>query len=164
MPLEHNTRKTIAPGRPYPLGATPTPGGVNFAVYSRYASEVFLLLFDASTDEPTDIIRLDNREKFIWHAEVAGVKAGQQYGYKARGEYRPERGLRFNDAKLLLDPYAKAVSGKFRNTDNILLAYDSRPAGGEFVQDTHDNAARVPKAIVIDDQAFDWQGDESPNL
>src|SRR5262245_34753141 len=139
MPLEHRTSKIISKGRPYPLGATLVEGGANFAVYSRNASEMFLLLFDKPDGGPTDVIRLEEREKFVWHAEVKGVKPGQLYGYKARGEYRPEWGLRFNDAKLLLDPYARAVTGKFRNTDDLLLAYDARPGGGELVPDTRDN-------------------------
>jgi pullulanase/glycogen debranching enzyme len=92
-------------------------GGVNFAVYSRHATDVFLLLFDRPDGEPTNVIRLANRDKFIWHGQVQGTGPGQLYGYKARGEYRPERGVRFNDAKLLLDPYARAVTGKFRNVD-----------------------------------------------
>ena len=164
MQLEHRTARSVNPGRSYPLGATPTREGVNFSLYSRHATEVFLLLFDTPTGAPTDVIRLDNQERFIWHAEIDGVRPGQLYGYKARGEYRPEHGLRFNDAKLLLDPYAKAVTGKFRNTDNLLLAYDARPAGGELVADQRDNTAVVPKAIVIDDGAFDWQGDAPPDL
>jgi isoamylase len=164
MPLEPRTSKTVSQGRPYPLGATPTADGVNFAVYSRYATDVFLLLFDRADGDPTDVIRLDLRDKFTWHTEIKGVGPGQLYGYKVGGEYRPETGLRFNDAKLLLDPYAKAVTGKFRNTDNLLLAYDSRPAAGELVPDTRDNTPIVPKAIVVDDGAFDWQGDRSPDL
>jgi glycogen operon protein len=164
MPLEHRTRKHVTPGRSYPLGATPAGDGVNFAISSRHAADMFLLLFDQPNGEATDVIRLENREKFVWHAAVEGIRAGQLYGYKARGEYRPELGLRFNDAKLLLDPYAKAVTGKFRNTDNVLLAYDARPGGGEHVLDTRDTSAVAPKAIVIDDNAFDWQGDVSPEL
>jgi isoamylase len=164
MQLAHRTTKHLNHGRSYPLGATPTRDGINFAVYSRHASEMFLLLFDTPNDEPTDVIRLDNREKFIWYAGIEGVRPGQLYAYKARGEYRPEHGLRFNDAKLLLDPYAKALTGKFRNIDNLLLAYDARPAGGEFVRDTRDNTAVVPKAIVVDDDAFDWQDDAPPDL
>ena len=161
--LKHHTNKTVEPGKNFPLGATLVPGGVNFAIYSRYAAEVFLLLFDKSDGEPTDIIQLKKRDKFIWHARVNGVKAGQLYGYKVRGEYRPEWGLRFNDAKLLLDPYAKAVSGKFRNTDNLLLAYDPQPGAGEAFADARDNTKIAPKAIVIDD-SFDWQDDASPDL
>src|SRR4029453_847993 len=111
----------------FPLGATLTPDGVNFALYSKNATEVFLLLFDKPDGEPTDIIQLVNRDKFIWHALVKGLRASQLYGYKVRGEYRPELGFRFNEAKLLLDPYAKAVTGKFSNLDNLLLTYNSQP-------------------------------------
>ena len=160
--LEHRTMKVVTRGTHYPLGATITPTGANFALYSQQATEVFLLLFDKADGDPTDIIRLQERDKFVWHAHVNGVKVGQLYGYKVRGEYRPEWGLRFNDAKLLLDPYAKAVTGKFRNADNLLLAYDAQPGAGEGLQDRRDNTAIVPKAIVIDD-AFDWQGTEPPD-
>jgi isoamylase len=161
--LEHRTDKALAKGSPFPLGATPVSDGVNFAVYSKSAAEVFLLLFDTPDGPPTDVIELRDHEKFIFHTRVKGLKAGQLYGYKARGEYRPEWGLRFNDSKLLLDPYAKSVTGKFRNSDNLLLAYDARPGGGEGRPDTRDNAAIVPKGIVVDDRAFDWQGVCSPD-
>jgi len=161
--LKHRTQKSVTRGTTYPQGATLTPDGVNFAVYSQKATGVFLLLFDAPDGEPTDIIQFQERDKFIWHAHVQGIRPGQLYGYKVSGEYRPEWGLRFNDAKLLLDPYAKAVTGKFRNTDNLLLAYDPEPGAGERTPDHRDNTAIVPKAIVIDD-AFDWQGVKSPDL
>ena len=160
--LEHRTSKTVVKGSPYPLGATPVADGVNFALYSKSAAAVFLLLFDAPDGPPTDVIQLQQRDKFIWHGRVQGLKAGQLYGYKVRGEYRPELGLRFNESKLLLDPYAKAVTGKFRNHDNLLLAYDAQPGAGELVADARDNTAIVPKAIVVDDAAFDWQGVCSP--
>jgi glycogen operon protein len=157
------TAKTVERGSAYPLGATLCEDGVNFALFSKHAAEVFLLLFGEAEGEPTDIIQLRERDRFIWHAKVRGVKAGQLYGYKVRGEYRPEWGLRFNDSKLLLDPYAKAVTGKFRNTDNLLLGYDpgSGPAGR--TPDRRDNSAVVPKAVVIND-AFDWQGVEAPDV
>ena len=200
MPLEHRTTKTIERGRPFPLGATLSNGGVNFAVYSKHATEVFLLLFDSPKgppegghykvtpqgppegghykvtpkgppegghdrampwDQPTDVIRLADRDRFIWHAHVQGVGAGQRYGYKVGGEQRPECGLRFNEAKLLVDPYARAVTGKFRNTDNWLLAYD--PATGDLSFDTRDNTPLVPKGIVVD-EGFDWQGVRSPEF
>ena len=162
-PLEHRTKKIVTKGFNYPLGATLKPDGVNFAVYSRQATEVFLLLFDKPHADPTDVIRLEHREKFIWHAHVKDVKAGQLYGYKVRGEYRPLYGQRFNDAKLLVDPYAKAVTGKFRNTDNLLLAYDAGPGAGELTMDRRDNTLIVPKGIVVDD-TFDWQGTTPPDL
>jgi len=160
--LVHRTTKTLELGSPFPLGATLVGDGVNFAIYSKHATEVFLLLFDKPDGAPTDVIQLREREKLIWHTRVKGLRAGQLYGYKVSGEYRPELGLRFNDAKLLLDPYAKAVTGKFRNTDNLLLAYDARPGGGDQVPDTRDNTGIVPKGIVVDD-AFDWQGVPSPS-
>jgi glycogen operon protein len=161
--LRHRTTRTLEKGAHYPLGATLTPDGVNFAVYSKDATEVFLLLFEAADGEPTDIVQLRHRTKYIWHGLVKGLQAGQRYGYKVRGEYRPEWGLRFNEAKLLLDPYAKAVTGKFRNEDNLLLGYQSQPAAPDGSPDTRDNTRIVPKSIVVDD-AFDWQGDSSPDL
>jgi glycogen operon protein len=161
MTLENRTTKTVERGSPFPLGATLCEDGVNFAIYSKHAAEVFLLLFDSPAGEPADVIRLRERDKFIWHAKVHGAGAGQLYGYKIRGEYRPEFGLRFNDAKLMLDPYAKAVTGKFRNADNLLLPYDPTPGAGDLMPDRRDNAAIVPKGVVIDD-AFDWQGVRSP--
>jgi glycogen operon protein len=161
--LRHRTTRVVTKGTHYPLGATTTPDGVNFAVYSKEAARVFLLLFDEADAEPTDVIELRERDRFVWHAHVNGIRAGQLYGYKAGGDYRPGWGLRFNDAKLLLDPYAKAVTGKFRNIDNLLLAYDAQPAAGERMPDRRDNTTIVPKAIVIDD-AFDWQDTKSPDL
>ena len=161
--LKHRTMKTVERGKSFPLGATLAADGVNFAVYSKHAKEVFLLLFDTPDSEPSDIIQLNNRDKFIWHARVNGVRAGQLYGYKVRGEHLPESGLRFNDAKLLLDPYAKAVSGKVRNVDNLLLSYDPRHEARDLSLDARDNTNIVPKAIVVDD-AFDWEDDISPDL
>src|SRR5690349_19573140 len=101
LPLEHRTNKTVTSGLPYPLGATVVADGVNFALYSKTAAEVFLLLFDAPDAPPADIIRLADRDRFTWHARVKGLKPGQLYAYKVRGEYRPSAGLRFNDSKLL---------------------------------------------------------------
>jgi isoamylase len=162
--LKHSSSKTIENGKGYPLGASLTADGVNFAVYSKNAAEAFLLLFDKPNADPTDIIQLTSRDKYIWHAHVKGVRAGQLYGYKMRGEYRPEWGLRFNDAKLLMDPYAKALTGKFRNAENLLLAYEPQPGVGDLTPDTRDNTAVVPKSIVIDDNAFDWQSTSAPDL
>src|SRR5215207_8231367 len=102
--LRHRTQRSVTRGRHYPLGATLTPDGANFAVYAQNATGVFLLLFDKPDGEPSDIIQFRERDKFAWHAHVKGVGPGQLYGYKVSGEYRPESGLRFNEAKLLLDP------------------------------------------------------------
>jgi glycogen operon protein len=161
--LKHRTTKAVTSGRCFPLGATPTPEGVNFALYSQNAEEVFLLLFDATDSEPTDVIRMSERTKYIWHAHAAGTRPGQLYGYKVRGEYRPQWGLRFNESKLLLDPYAKALTGKLRNVENRLLAYDTNAPEGDLSRDSRDDTDLVPKSIVVDD-AFDWQGDRPSAL
>src|SRR5215510_5812513 len=113
--------RTISAGQYYPLGATVAADGVNFALYSQNASEVFLLLFDKEDGEPTDIIEVESRTKFVWHVFVAGLKQGQLYGYKVRGPFDPASGMRFNEHKLVIDPYAKALTGKFSSTDNLLL-------------------------------------------
>ena len=163
MAITARTKKQIADGNCYPLGATLTGDGVNFALYTKTAGEVYLLLFDRPDSDPTDIIRLPNRTKFIWHVFVQGLKAGQLYGYKVCGEFDPARGLRFNEHKLLIDPYAKALTGKACNTDNLLLAYDSHSPASDRSLDARENCAIVPKAIVVDDR-FDWQGDRPPNI
>jgi isoamylase len=160
--LEQKTDRRVSKGSFYPLGASLTPEGVNFALYSQNADEVFLLLFDMDGSGPTDIIRLENRTKYIWHCLVHGLKAGRMYGYKVRGAFNPSRGMRFNENKLLLDPYAKAVTGKVRNVDNLLLAYNSESPSRDLSMDLRDSSAVMPKCIVINDD-FDWQGD-SPSL
>jgi len=161
--LAHRTAKQVSAGRFYPLGATLTPEGVNFTLYSQHAGEVFLLLFEASDDEPTDIIRLENRTRYVWHTFVHGLTAGQRYGFRVRGEWNPARGLRFNEHKLLIDPYAKALTGKFRNLDNLLLAYDPQSPDRDLSRDARDNAGIVPKSIVVDDR-FDWRDDAPPSI
>ncbi len=161
--LVHKTKRKISDGKYYPLGATLCEEGVNFAIYSQYAGQVFLLLFDRPDGEPTDIIKLENRTKFIWYAFVHGLKAGQLYGYKVKGEFSPAHGLRFNDAKLLIDPYAKALTGKFKNTDHLLLAYDPNSPLKDLSKDGRDNTSLVPKSIVVDDH-FEWQGDVPPDI
>jgi glycogen operon protein len=161
--LEHKTKRQISDGKYYPLGATLCEEGVNFAIYSQYGDEVYLLLFDRPDGEPTDIIKLENRTKFIWYGFIHGLKAGQLYGYKIKGEFNPARGLRFNDNKLLIDPYAKALTGKFRNKDNLLLAYDPNAPAKDLSKDGRDNTSIVPKSVVVDDH-FEWQGDAPPDI
>ena len=161
--LKHGTNKKITAGRFYPLGAAFYEDGVNFAIYSQHASEVFLLLFDRHDRAPTDIIKLENQTRFVWHTFVHGLKAGQLYGYKIRGAYNPIHGMRFNENKLLIDPYAKALTGKFRNTDNLLLAYDPNSPFKDLSIDRFDSTLIVPKSIVVDDN-FDWQGDVPPDI
>ncbi len=161
--LSHRTNRKLSPGWHYPLGATLGLGGVNFSLYSANAEEVYLLLFDLPDGEPTDIIRVQGRDRFAWHVFVHGAGAGQFYGYKVRGPFDPARGLRFNDRKLLIDPYAKALTGKIVNEDNQLLAYDAGDPARDLSLDRRENQAVVPKAIVVDDR-FDWGGDAPPAI
>jgi glycogen operon protein len=156
--LQTRTKRKVSEGKFYPLGATPTKEGVNFAVYSQNAREVYLLLFDRPDGDPTDIIRLENQARYIWYAHVHGLSAGQLYGYKVRGEHNPAYGMRFNENKLLIDPYAKALTGKFVNRDNLLLAYNPGDPAADLSRDDRENTPIVPKSIVVAD-AFDWQGD-----
>jgi len=161
--LSTRTTKTVSAGSDFPLGATLTPKGVNFALFSRNAQEVYLLLYDDPAGEPTDIIRVENRRRFVWSVFVYGLKAGQLYGYKIRGDFDPGRGLRFNEHRLLVDPYAKALTCKATNSDNLLLAYDPHSPDLDRSVDTRDNSRIVPKSIVVDD-SFDWKGDAFPDI
>ncbi|HUK13811.1 MAG TPA: glycogen debranching protein GlgX, partial [Thermoanaerobaculaceae bacterium] len=149
----------VSAGHFHPLGATPAPGGVNFALLSRRATAVDLLLFDGPGDDATRVIPVTSCTRFVWHVFVPGLSAGQLYGYRVRGPFDPAHGLRFAPAKLLVDPYAKALAGKAVNTANLLLAYDPDAPGADLTLDARDDARIVPKAVVVDD-AFDWQGDE----
>jgi isoamylase len=153
----------VSPGNWYPLGATFEPGGVNFALFSAHATGVVLLLFGDPAGPAIDEIRLETRTRNVWHAYVAGIRPGQLYGYRVEGPHVPEQGLRFNPHKLLIDPYARALSGQCRNVDNLLLGYDSGSAVLDLSLDARDDAAFVPKAVVID-EAFDWDGDAPPDL
>jgi glycogen operon protein len=161
--LEPERERRQSPGQPHPLGATLGADGVNFALFSRHATQVELLLFDRIDGPPSEVIRLEHRTRFVFHAFVHGIRAGQLYGYKVRGPFKPARGMRFNEHKLLLDPYAKAFSGKAHNRDNLLLAYDPGSRDRDLSLDTRDNTPVMPKCIVIDDR-FDWQGDQPPAI
>jgi glycogen operon protein len=102
------------PGRSYPISAAVEPGGVNFCVYSRTATAIDLLIFDTpDAAVPSHVIHFDpeqNHTYHYWHVFVTGVDAGQVYGYRAYGPYEPDRGLRFDPAKVLIDPYAFAIA------------------------------------------------------
>src|ERR1035437_6494730 len=106
------------PGRPYPLGATPTAGGTNFAVASGIADGVTLCLFDDAGVETQ--LPLVEQDAGIWHGFAPGVKAGQRYGFRVSGPYAPSARLRCNPNKLLLDPYARAIAGDIEWGDEVL--------------------------------------------
>ncbi len=150
----------LSAGRPDPLGATWDGEGVNFAVFSGEAELIELCLF--SPDGRHEIARIPLRERDgdIWHVYVAGLTPGTRYGFRAHGRYAPEQGLRFNPHKLLLDPYAKKLAGRFRWSD-ALHGYRVGPARADLGFDTRDSAFAMPKAVVTD-PAFAWGDDRPP--
>nr|WP_278427605.1 glycogen debranching protein GlgX [Pantoea dispersa] len=141
----------LQPGQPVPPGAHYDGRGVNFTLFSRHAERVELCLFDEQGSEQR--FPLPARSGDIWHGYVPALKPGQRYGYRVHGPWQPERGHRFNPAKLLVDPCAKAVCGAVPD--------DARLLGGEWQQDDADSAGVAPKSLVIADD-FDWQDDCAP--
>ena len=153
----------VWPGSPAPLGATWDGEGTNFAVFSEHASAVDLCLFNHPNDggEATRI-RLRERTDQIWHAYLPDVRPGQLYGFRVDGPYAPEEGHRFNPAKLLLDPYAKAVSGVIRWSDALSGYSMAEPMETrDLVPDPSDSAAGLPKCVVVE-SAFSWGDDKHP--
>ena len=150
----------LSAGRPDPLGATWDGEGVNFAVFSSEAKLIELCLFTEDGRREIARIPLRERDGDIWHVYVAGLLPGTLYGFRAHGAYAPEEGLRFNPNKLLLDPYAKNLAGKFRWSD-ALLGYRSGAARADLSFDPRDSAFAMPKCVVTD-PAFAWGNDTSP--
>jgi isoamylase len=146
---------TLLPGRPYPLGATSSGKGTNFAIFSEGATRVDLCLFDADGKQ-TGCVTLRERTAHVWHGLLCDSKPGQLYGYRVYGPWEPEKGRRFNPAKLLIDPYAKAISGKV-DWKAPIFGHDAA-SGNDLKIDTQDSAAGVPKCVVIESK-FDWEGD-----
>lgn len=150
--------RKIFPGKPFPLGATWDGKGVNFALYSENADAVELCLFDAEGNETRHRIR--EMVAHVWHGYIAGIQPGQQYGYRIHGPFDPQHGHRFNPHKLLIDPYAKAISGRVTWHDS-LFAYELGHADSDLSFSPTDSADFIPKSIVIDHH-FDWEDDKSP--
>ncbi len=149
-PAEHRTHAVHA-GQPAPLGATMAPGGVNFSVFSRDAEAIDLLLFDHADDAtPSKVVPLSplvNRTYHYWHVQVPGLKAGQLYAYRAKGQSEPGRGVFFDPHKALLDPYGRGVVSP--------AAFSRAAAAGPG-----NNAASAMKSVVVDPTTYDWEGDE----
>ena len=143
-------------GKPYPLGATFDGAGTNFAVFSEAASRIELcLLADDGTETRLDLPEVD---AFVWHCYLPEVQPGQRYGYRVHGPHDPARGQRCNPAKLLLDPYAKAIDGQI-DGHRSLYSYDfDHPAA----LNTEDSAAHTMTSVVINPY-FDWGHDRPPN-
>jgi glycogen operon protein len=150
---------TVWPGRPAPLGATFDGHGTNFSVYSSVADSVSLCLFDENGVETR--IQLPERTGDCWHGYLPWVSAGKWYGYRVSGEYAPERGLRCNAAKLLLDPYARAIAGAVHWGPGV-LGYRRGDPAGDLSRSDEDDAGAVPRSIVIE-SSFDWGDDRRPD-
>ncbi|PLW88307.1 glycogen debranching protein GlgX [Mucilaginibacter sp.] len=154
----------IYPGKPYPLGATYDGNGVNFAVFADNATGVELCLFQTSDNgnEPEKRIKLTERTHQVWHCYIPGIEHGQLYGYRVDGPYDPENGHRFNPNKLLLDPYAKAISGTI-NWHDSLFGYEVGNPDEDFSFSQADSAPFMPKAVVVNN-SFDWEDDQPPRI
>ena len=150
-----NKKFTIHKGSPYPMGATLSDEGVNFALFSSRAEKVELCLFDENGKETR--LTLPGKDRHIHYGFVPSITAGQRYGYRVYGSYYPQLGLFCNPNKLLADPYAKEIDGcpQYRNPEE--LAWHRH-------NDERDNAAIAAKSVVTAPRNFDWQGDCFPNV
>ncbi len=148
-------------GKPHPLGATWLGNGVNFAIFAEHATSVELCLFD-NLDAPKEKVRIPLRERteYVWHAFLPDARPGQLYGYRVYGPYDPAHGLRFNESKLLLDPYAKSIAGQIKWSDEM-FSYVVGDANEDLARDSRDNAWAMPKSVVVD-PGFDWGNDKKP--
>jgi isoamylase len=152
-------REPVWPGQPRPLGASWDGDGTNFAVFAEGAEAVELALFDESGRERR--VRLPEVTAHVWHGYVPEVRPGQRYGFRAHGPYDPDRGLRYNPAKLLLDPYARAIEGEV-DWDPSMFGY---PLGGDdLAADDRDSAPHSPASVVVHDAGFPWGDDRHPRV
>jgi isoamylase len=155
LPAERSTAVRIWPGEPYPLGATFDGAGTNFSVYSEDAERVELCLFGEDGTETR--IDLPEVTAYCWHGYVPGLHPGRRYGFRAHGPWTPQRGLRFNPAKLLLDPYAKAIEGEVTWTEAVFSHLWKSPDA----RNDADSAPFVPRSVVSNPY-FDWRDDQGP--
>ncbi|GGA70341.1 glycogen operon protein GlgX homolog [Neiella marina] len=139
---------SVGKGNVFPLGATLTETGCNFAVRAPDAAQLAICLYDQNEQEIC-CVPLEHRSGDVWHGHIDGFKAGMMYGIRTKGEYKPEEGLYFDANKLLIDPYAKSL--------NRALNWSNRQYEG-------DSQTMIPKAIPVHPDAFDWQGAEKPNI
>ena len=152
----------ISAGAPHPLGATWDGRGTNFALFSANAEKVELCLFDSYGRREIERIALPERTEDVWHGYLADVVPGQLYGYRVHGPYHPERGLRFNSHKLLIDPCAKQLVGRLVWSD-AHFGYRAGSARADLSFDRRDNARGMPKSMVVD-EAFTWGEERRPSI
>src|SRR2546428_2812520 len=148
----------IWPGEPYPLGATYDGAGTNFSLFSEVAERVELCLFDDDGGERR--VALPEVTALCWHGYLPGIAPGQRYGYRVQGPHAPDEGHRCNPAKLLLDPYAKAIAGRPR-WDEALYSYRFDDPDGAL--NAADSAPFAPRAVVTN-PFFDWRDDRHPRI
>jgi glycogen operon protein len=152
----------LSPGSPYPLGATWDGLGTNFAVFSAHAERMDLCLFDPSGKRQIRTYQLPECTDEVWHGYLPNARAGLLYGYRAYGPYDPQNGHRFNNYKLLLDPYARRMAGDFRWSD-ALFGYRVNSSRADLSFDRRDSAPGMFKAVVTD-ESFNWADDRPPNV
>jgi glycogen operon protein len=152
----------LLPGLPYPLGSTFDGVGVNFAVFSANAQKVELCVFDQSGRKELARLPLPECTNEVWHGYLPDAGPGLLYGYRAYGSYDPQRGHRFNPNKLLLDPYAKKLSGPLRWAD-ALFGYRLHSPKMDLSFDRRDSAPAMMKAVVVED-IFNWGSDRRPEV
>ncbi|HET9386334.1 MAG TPA: glycogen debranching protein GlgX [Gemmatimonadales bacterium] len=150
----------VWPGLPYPRGATWDGEGVNFALFSEHATKVELCIFDDKGRRELQRVTLPERTDQVWHCYLPEARPGMLYGYRVHGPYRPEAGHRFNPHKLLLDPYAKSLTGSISWSD-ANFGYRVGHARADLSQDRRDSAPGMPKCRIID-PAFTWGDDRRP--
>ncbi|WP_317367480.1 glycogen debranching protein GlgX [Bifidobacterium pullorum] len=150
----------IRPGSMYPLGAHYDGAGVNFSIYSQVADKVELCLFDDQDRETR--IEMTEQNSYVWHNYLPGIQPGQRYGYRVYGPYDPNRGLRCNPNKLLLDPYAYAIEGNI-DSDESLFSYWFKSPNDNTAMNTLDSAGHTMKSVVVNPY-FDWGADRHPNI
>jgi isoamylase len=148
-------RLQVWPGTPYPLGATYDGVGTNFSVFSNVAERVELSLFDDAGNETR--VDLPEMTALCWHGYLPNVKPGQRYGFRVHGPYAPDQGHWCNPAKLLLDPYAKAIDGAWKWAEPVFPYHFSDPDSRNDL----DSAPFIPKSVVIN-PFFDWGNDHHP--
>ncbi len=153
----------VKSGKNYPQGATVYDSGTNFAIYSENATSVNLELYSGQYDSiPSETIHLKERDGYIWHAFVSGIKPGTLYNYRIDGPYKPELGLRFNKNKLLIDPYTKSITSDV-TWNKSLYGYDINSDEKDISFSDENDAQYIPKSVVCSDN-FDWKGVENPDI
>ncbi len=156
-------RWTIEPSSSPELGAQVLPDGVRFGVYSRYARRIHVAIFREDAVEPEAVLPLPSCHGHIFQGFVPGLRPGSLYGFYAEGPFDPRQGLRFNPRKLLLDPYARALRGIFRNSGGVLSGHVPDVQDGDLFLDHRPSHAFMPKCVIAESR-FDWEDDAPPRI